>query len=405
VGLIVTPIWNVKTSKMNDEIDIAPVKSEADDNETPLRPYEILSFPADFTLEVLVEKWKKGEIKSPRLQRRFIWPIERASKLIESFLLGLPVPAIFVYQDRDDNSLLIVDGHQRLRSIIYFFSGWFGDDNDPKREPFKLTGLNDKSPFRGFDIERLKNTDPASMNRLKNSVLRAFIMKQLHPQDDTSIIEVFERLNTGGVTLQGQEVRNCIYEGAFNEQLKKFNKNDDWRKILGTVVEDKRMRDVELILRFLALFFNINNYEKPMKGFLNKFMKANRRAPEEQKNDTAAKKKSIAKKQKDFAARMGEFENLFTRTAKAVVKYLGSKPFHVRRGLNAAVFDSVFTAFARHLDELDLEKPSAAKIKKAESNFRRLLQDAEYIKSISSATTDKDVVPQRLNKAEEFLFG
>src|ERR1041385_3735541 len=122
--------------KLKDEIDIAPASSEATDSETPLQPYEILSYPADFTLEGLVKKWNDGEIKSPLLQRKYLWRIERASKLIESFLLGLPVPPIFVYRDRDEK-LLIVDGQQRLRSIVYFFSGWFGEHDDPARETFQ----------------------------------------------------------------------------------------------------------------------------------------------------------------------------------------------------------------------------------------------------------------------------
>src|SRR5437868_15379049 len=114
--LILTPArWSVRMAK--DEIDIAPVSSEEEDGLMPirpLRPFEILTYPADFTLEILVAKWDKGEVRSPSLQRRYVWPQARASKLIESFLMGLPVPPIFVYQDRDDSGLLIVDGHQRL---------------------------------------------------------------------------------------------------------------------------------------------------------------------------------------------------------------------------------------------------------------------------------------------------
>ena len=376
-----------------DRIKIASIKSEKEDSETPLQPYEILSYPADYTLELLVDKWAKDEIKSPRLQRRYIWPIARASKLIESFLLGLPVPPIFVYQDREDNSLLIVDGHQRIRSIAYFFSGWFGEPDDPKREIFRLTGLNVKSPFADVDFGQLQTTDPGAINRLKNSVLRAFIMKQIHPADDTSILEIFERLNTGGMIAQGQEIRNCVYEGTFNELLKKLNKNDDWRKIVGGAVEDRRMRDVELILRFLALFYDVKSYDKPLKTFLNNFMRANRRAPV----------KPVKGKQKEFDEKMETFDALFTQTAKAVVKYLGPKPFHIRRGLNAAVFDSVFTAFGRHIDEID-KAPKLDHIRQVKANFQKLLENDEYQAWVSASTTDKDVVPARLKKADQVLF-
>ncbi|MGD0814217.1 MAG: DUF262 domain-containing protein [Verrucomicrobiota bacterium] len=124
MGLNLYPARNINTP-MASEIDIAKIASEEVDGETSLRPYEVISYPADFTLEVLVKKWNDGEIKSPEEQRYYVWKMEKASRLIESFLLNLPVPPIFLYQTRQDNSLLIVDGHQRLRSIACFFSGTF----------------------------------------------------------------------------------------------------------------------------------------------------------------------------------------------------------------------------------------------------------------------------------------
>src|ERR1022692_3557978 len=119
------------------------IPSEEQDSEVSLQGYEILSYPADFTLEVLVDKWTKQEINIPPLQRRFIWSQARASKLIESFLMGLPVPPVFFYQERGTNKLLVVDGQQRLRSIVYFFGGQFGEPSNKAQEvpiPFTLIG-------------------------------------------------------------------------------------------------------------------------------------------------------------------------------------------------------------------------------------------------------------------------
>ncbi len=101
---------------------------------------------------------------------------------------------------------------------------------------------------------------------------------------------------------------------------------------------------------------------------------------------------------------MQKFADLFRRTTKAVVKYIGSKPFHIIRGLNAAVFDSVFTAFARHVDELNTDTLLLKKIKHLHTQYKKLLSDAEYLDWISSATTDEDIVPKRLKKAEKYLF-
>jgi uncharacterized protein with ParB-like and HNH nuclease domain len=364
--------------KGNDAIE--RIASEESDNEVSLKGYDILTYPADFTLEGLITKWKKNEISIPPLQRRYVWNQARASKLIESFLMGLPVPPVFFYLERGTNQLLVVDGHQRLRSIAYFFSGTFGDSKKKDEDPeFCLTGLHEKSPYLGETYASLKSQNAAAFNRLNNSVLRSFVVKQLEPNDDTSIFQIFERLNTGGVVLQGQEIRNCIYEGQFNTLLNKLNKYPAWRSIFGSTLEDKRKRDVELILRFLALYYTIKTYEKPMKQFLNNFMKDHRRPS---------------------AEKLTEFETLFKRTAEAVISHLGPKPFHIRAGLNAAVYDATFTVFAKHLARI--ERGGTQRLR---AKFNSLITNKSFDKYVSAATTDEEVIPKRIALAKRVLFG
>jgi|ERR1035438_7061327 hypothetical protein len=371
--------------RTNGNIDLfEEIPSEQQDSEVSLRGYEILSYPADFTLEVLVGKWKKQEINIPPLQRRFIWSQVRASKLIESFLMGLPVPPVFFYQERGTNKLLVVDGQQRLRSIVYFFSGLFGERDSKEGEvPFSLIGLDERSPYLGATFQSLKDGDEEAFNKLNNSVLRSFVVKQIDPQDDTSIFQIFERLNTGGVILQGQEIRNCIYDGPFNDSLNDLNKYNSWRKLFGSEAEDKRKRDVELILRFLALFYNRKAYEKPMKQFLNTFMKVNRRAT---------------------PAKVAEYENLFRRTCDAVIAALGEKPFHIHTGLNAAVYDSTFTAFASNLAKFDEDYTTPKSRTQLRVRFKKLTTDPAYLKLVSTGTTDEDIIPKRIKKADKVLF-
>ena len=361
------------------------IPSEEYDSEVSLQGYEILSYPADFTLEVLVGKWKKQEINIPPLQRRFIWSQGRASKLIESFLMGLPVPPVFFYQERGTNKLLVVDGQQRLRSIVYFFSGLFGESDSKEGEvPFNLTGLAERSPYLDATYQKLRDGNEAAFNKLNNSVLRSFVVKQIDPQDDTSIFQIFERLNTGGVILQGQEIRNCIYDGSFNDSLNKLNKYGPWRKIFGSAAEDKRKRDVELILRFLSLFYTRKTYQKPMKQFLNTFMKVNRRASPE---------------------KIAEFEDLFHNTCDAVISTLGEKPFHVHTGLNAAVYDSIFTVFAGNLAAIAAGYTTDKARSKLRGRFEELTKHPAYIKLTSTGTTDEDIIPKRIKKADKALFG
>lgn len=362
------------------EITLQRIKSEDDDVELSLRSYQIMTYPADYTLEGLVVKWSKEEIKKEGFQRKYVWPIERASKLIESFLIGLPVPPVYLYEDVDSGAKLIVDGHQRLRSIVYFFSGWFGDAEEMKPKdivPFKLTGLHEDSPYLGETYQSLEQSRPDVILRFKDAVLRSFIMKQVQPEDDTSMFEIFSRFNTGGMPLMPQEIRNCVATGEFNELLKTLNQNNAWRQIMGTQGEDKRMRDVELILRFLALTYTNTVYTKPMKNFLNKFMRRHRHLNRPQ-----------------------TFQASFETTAESVLRCLGSKPFHIKRGLNAAVFDSVFHAFA-----VNIEEAQDCNAQLMQTKYQNLLADDDFQKMTSSATTDDEVVRQRLEKADEMLFG
>lgn len=357
-----------------DSLDVDDVESEREDRESSIPAFEILTYPADYTLEVLIDKWRKQQIIIPPFQRRFVWSRVQASKLIESFLLGLPVPAIFLYSVPEDNSLLVVDGQQRLKTIAYYFEGYFGDEEGGRRHVFRLIGLDEHSPFAYKSYEDLNQEDTASFNKLNDSVLRAFVIKQLNPADDTSIYHVFERLNTGGTFLLPQEIRNAIYRGFFNDFLLSINGHALWRAILGKPGADKRQRDVELVLRVLALYFDGDNYDKPMKNFLNKFMRKNQQADQ----DT-----------------LEQFQAVFESTTEVIHGTLGPRPFHIRTGLNAAVLDSVYTATAQHLAEIPDD---------FSARYKALVADEEYLSSVSSRTTNTDVVERRIERASEVLF-
>ena len=343
---------------------IESIRSEAEDEESDLAPYKIVSYPADFTLQVLHEKWKTNEIIIPRFQRQYVWTLSQASRLIESFLLGLPVPGIFFYKDKETQRLLVVDGQQRLKSIFGFFEGQFPDS----QQPFALRAVHPEWDGRSY-----QGLSEAYQIRLRDSVLRATIIDQLDPSDNSSVFHIFERLNTGGTILKPQEVRNCIYQGPFNDLLIELNGNAAWRELFGAQQPDRRMRDVELILRFLALFESGDQYAKPMKDFLSSFMRTFKDAK---------------------PAKLKQFEQLFLTTTQRVTTTLGEKPFNIRAGLNAAVFDSVMVAFASHSD-------TASDIAK---RYKKLLSNDAYQAYVSTGTTDVDVVKNRIKLASAVLF-
>lgn len=344
-----------------EEMVIEEIPSELEDEETELPIYKIASYPADPTLEVLYQKWKRKEILIESFQRGWVWKAVQASRLVDSFLLGLPVPQIFVYKEPSSQKWIIIDGQQRLRTICGFFGGKLPDDSD-----FYLRGVS--AQWEGKYYEGLKDTDAI---RFRDSVLRVIIVEQQDPKDDTSIYHIFERLNTGGTQLTPQEIRNCVSHGPFNDFLRELNKNSKWREITGVINPDVRMRDVELIVRFLALLERGDSYEKPMKQFLNKYMKRHRKVT---KTEPYAK--------------------VFLDTANKVIKSLGPKPFHLKRGINAAVFDCVMVAFSQ-----STKIPKDIKVR-----FEKLKENPSFKDAISVHTTDVDRVTTRMKLARRVLF-
>ena len=348
------------------------IQSENNDLESTPATYEVITYPADFTLEGLVLKFKKGSMTVPGFQRNYVWNIKQASRLIESFLLGLPVPAIFLFTDDVNNEQLVIDGQQRLISVVYFFNGYFGEpDSNGRQKVFKLTGLNEKSPYYNKSYADLEDSDQAAFNKINDSVLRAFVIKQITPNGNTSVYHIFERLNTGGTQLVGQEIRNCVYHGEFNDLLCELNKYNSWRKIFGSISPHKRQKDVELILRFFAFYENGQNYERPIKDFMSNFMRDNQHI-------------NIEKVQM--------LTNLFNETCDKIVEMLGEKPFHIWSGLNVAVFDSTFTILAKYGFKDNLRE-----------RFELLKKDENFIKGVRGATADDSIVELRMALAKQHL--
>src|SRR5205823_5188556 len=137
---------------------------------------------------------------------------------------------------------------------------------------FSLRGLTAFPDLNGI---RFRALDPRFRNHILNRTLRCItILKETHPQIK---FDVFERLNTGSVQLNAQELRHGLYHGPLMELLDELGGDETWKLLTG-IKSDKRMRGAELILRFLALTFELENYEKPLADFLNRFARENKGA-------------------------------------------------------------------------------------------------------------------------------
>jgi hypothetical protein len=265
------------------------------DDDAQIEEYELISTPNDFNVSTIFNFIDRGSVKIPVFQRNYVWDIRRASKLIESVILGLPVPQVFLYEE-GMNRFLVIDGQQRLLTLYFFIKGRFPkkhgraefrriftgppaevDDflaNDDYFQPFKLSFAKfpdgRKNKFSGMTYEGLDEyKDAFEMKPLRN-----IIVKQVKPaDDDSSIFEMFNRLNTGGSNLQAQEIRTSLYHSKFMESLFVMNESARWRELTGSAEADSRMKDIEVILRSFALAQNVDVYSGSMNGFLNRFCK------------------------------------------------------------------------------------------------------------------------------------
>ncbi|NIJ09027.1 hypothetical protein FHS31_002657 [Sphingomonas vulcanisoli] len=351
-----------------DELEVDDVSEDA---ETHIE-YDIATYPSDLTLSVIHEMWKNDEIIVPSFQRNFVWNIKQSSNLIESFLVGLPVPQVFFYIS-EKNKNLVIDGQQRIKSVIFFLEGYFGEENlQGRRQVFRLFGLDEKSPYYNKRFVDLTESD---QRKLKSAVLRAVNIRQLAPNDQsTSMYHIFERLNTGGTPLKPQEIRNCVFHGSLVETLHTLNDNTDWRKIIDKRMLDKYQKDVELILRIFAMAERGQKYEKPMKEFLSKQMELHRSA-----GDPVTK----------------EFVKNFVGVCTIITKKLPSRPFHIRGPLNLAALDSVFATLIKYHAKIPHD---------IGDRLGALVKNKKYQEAIFFNTSDASTVEVRLNLAKQILI-
>lgn len=362
--------------------------------------YDLTSTPNDFNVITIYNFMESGAVKIPGFQRNYVWDINRASKLIESIILGLPIPQIFLYEEAR-NKFLIIDGQQRLMSIYYFMKRKFPikDKRVELRRIFEAHGripdeiLNNDNYFSNFDLS-LPQKLPGQPNKFKGlnyhtlsdyktqfelRPIRNVIVKQNSPKDDdSSIYEIFNRLNSGGVNLYPQEIRASLYHSAFYEMLNRINIEKGWRNLLQMNDPDIHMKDVELLLRGFAMLIDGETYAPSLPKFLNKFSRKSRKNNQELNN---------------------YLENLF-KSFLNQCESLEQHPFIGKQNkFHIALFEAVFTAVCR---PVFLEKKlldSSLDI----SKIKEIENDARFVKASSEGTTKKSNVEIRLNRAKEIL--
>lgn len=369
-------------------------------DEIEIHEYDITASPNDFNVLTIYNFIESGAVRIPGFQRNYVWDISRASKLIESLLLGIPVPQIFLYET-DRNQFLVIDGQQRLMSIYYFIKQRFPrkDKRAELRSIFDEQGkipddiLHDDRYFENFRLKlpqisnsqnQFKGLSYATLGNYKTQfdmrVIRNVIIKQNAPQgDDSAMYEVFNRLNTGGINLKPQEIRTSMYHSPFYEMLNKANSRPEWRRLLANQEQDIHMKDVEILLRAFAMLVDGDNYAPSMIKFLNQFSR-------KCKNQTPEQIKFLS----DL---MDSFLNACTNLPENAFFNKKSRRFHI------ALFEAAFTATCRNA----LQERRMLNGIVDNARLQALENDPTFLDALKEGTTQTKNVKIRIERAIEIL--
>lgn len=370
--------------------------------------FEVSSYGWDVDVEGLVKRMNRGDIHVPGFQRGFVWSGPEKSRFIESLILGLPIPTLFLARDAESSKLNIIDGQQRLKTLQSYLNG-----------EFALLGKEIPEDLKGryFSTRREKSArsrilEPADERTLADAVIHSIVVRP-NPKDDDSdlgreynkaIIQIFKRLNTSGKALTAQEVRASIFHGELLGLVQEINRNEDWRVLFGPV--HSRMKDQEAVLRAIALYLNGDSYKSSMPKFLDGFMETNRHMDaatcQGVQTKFEAAVKLIREKLGDGALKRGG-TFMLTRFDALIVGLMSLVPNQVFQ-----TADNAASAVEERLGDLSVHD----RVAELEKDTRGLDQQGEevhglpddqrgYVWSVAKFTNDTNRVSVRLRVAKE----
>lgn len=358
-----------------DEFDQTEPEEEIIEVEPGRR--EIVSQSSDERVQILLQDVKRGRLLlHPSFQRQFVWDNQKATRLIESALMEIPLPVVY-FAEEENGKKSVIDGQQRLTSFFSFIDGKF-----PDGKTFRLGNMQVFSELKGKSFKEL---DEEHQEKILDCQIRSITFKKNCNPDLK--YNVFERLNTGSVSLNDQELRNCMYRGRFNELIKELSEDSEFLSIVGSTDRKNRMWHVELVLRYFAFYDRgYLRYKSPIKRFLNEEAR-------DRQNLTAEKE--------------SEFRRCFKNSVSLVKSLLGDRAF--RRYLpgsesnksggwepkkfNVSLYDILMVEFAGRDHNLVMRNLDAIR----ESYIDMQTSDSTFIEWIYHATSSAQGVKYRFD--------
>lgn len=360
--------------ELDEQLERLESEQLENDDFSEVPPDDIVAFNELRSCADLLRMHKEGQLDiQPDFQREIVWSPVMQTRLIDSLVKQLPIPSLCISLDYKTQERFVIDGLQRIASTVKFL------DIEPTKE-WKLSKLEDiDERISGKSNLTIKSKYPDLFNKVENTVipitvLRCNYSKKSHKE---YLFTIFHRLNTGGTKLTNQEIRNCIFNGPFNSFLKEAVEYDNYLKLFDIDSDKKdRFSNEELVLRFLAFTYNLDNYKGKLSKFLNEFMDTYRSTSPEN---------------------IEKFRQLLQQTIDLIyIKILNSNPLP---RLSKATTEALFVGIANNLEALKLETNV-----QLHNRYTALRQDDLFsVDSLKEGLAQKDKVLNRLNKAIEIF--
>lgn len=332
----------------------------------------IFTNKSDPPISALFDSFKAGDlVLDPEFQRRGVWDETRSSRLIESVLLEVPLP-MFYFAEVSDGTEVVIDGQQRLNAFFGYFDG-----------KYALRGLRALHELNG---RHFKDLDKPLQKQIQTTSIRTITFQK--ESDEGLKFEIFERLNTGAVPLNRQELRNCIYRGPYNKLLIELSEDSDYRFLMGLSKPEPRMRDVEYVLRFAAFFHaTYLKYKAPMSRFLDEDMRVHQNADRAQRESLRVAFKTAVKLVRSLLGQ-NAFKRFYRGTERAPEGRWESKKF------NASLFDVLMWSLAGADKNQVMANLDAIR----EALIILMTEDDEFIEAIELSTSAGKMVNVRFDK-------
>ncbi len=360
-------------SEENQIIETDLQTSIEDQNDGGLYPYdpayENIEIGEDpFSVFEYLRQLEKGKIKiQPDFQRNQVWNNVQKSKFIESIILNFPLPPIYLNETKE-STYIVIDGLQRSTALEEFYKGTYA-----------LTGIE---AIPKYNKKKFKDLPEVLQSKFEDKKLTVFVLKPSTPM--VVIYDLFNRINTGGTQLNRQEVRNCIFIGKSTQLLKDLSEKHYFKTATSYGVSAKRMKDREVILRYLS--FRWFDFENEYTGDMSDYV------------ETAMKK--INQKSDEEISRMKEdFQRVMNHSFSIWQDQNFRIPTEQTRGtINIAIFETISNYLSYKSDDFIKENKKIIK-----RNYSTLIKNSTYFESVTKSTGNKIKVLDRFRIANEVL--